>query len=256
LTDEHDDRQLSAELRSLIDRHTPARLFVDRRAPSYATSTQLRLRQDHALAVDAVQRELDWHAAWPAELIREHGIFELRSSALDKSEYLLRPDRGRVLSDQSRESLRDIAGPASDVQFIIGDGLSATAVATQIPNLLPALLAQARERRWAIGPVFVVRYCRVGLMNEIGEILRPEVVVLLIGERPGLATDQSLSAYLAYRPDSTHSDAQRNLISNIHPRGVATADAVERIIRFVELLRVRRCSGFEVKEPDRDHPGR
>lgn len=252
MTDEHEHRLRSQDLRELIDRHTPARLFVDRRAPSYATSTQLQLRQDHALAVDAVQKELDWRAAWPEQLIQELGIFELSSSVQDKSEYLLRPDRGRILSNPSRETLRTHARQAIDVQFVIGDGLSAAAVATQIPDLLPMLITQARIRRWAVGPVFVVRYCRVALMNEIGEILRPEVVLLLIGERPGLATAQSLSAYLAYRPDPTHSDAQRNLISNIHPRGVTTADAAERIIRFVELLRMRRCSGFELKEPGRD----
>jgi ethanolamine ammonia-lyase small subunit len=131
---------------------------------------------------------------------------------------------------------------------VIGDGLSALAVATQAPSLLDRLDGAARERGWSFGRPFVVRYCRVGVMNDVGELLAPAVVVLLIGERPGLATAESLSAYLAYRPRIGHTDADRNLVSNIHARGVSTDDAARRIVALVEQFRAARCSGVTVKE--------
>jgi ethanolamine ammonia-lyase small subunit len=135
-----------------------------------------------------------------------------------------------------------------DLQIVIGDGLSATAVGAQVPALLPALTNEAAQRGWRIGQPFAVRYCRVGLLNHIGDLLDPVVAVLLIGERPGLATAESLSAYLAYRPRPGHTDAQRNLISNIHARGVSCADAVRRILALAEKMRTTQSSGVAVKE--------
>jgi ethanolamine ammonia-lyase small subunit len=99
-----------------------------------------------------------------------------------------------------------------------------------------------------MGRVFFVRHCRVGVLNDVGDLLRPEVVVLLIGERPGLATAESLSAYMAYRPCAGHTDAQRNLISNIHERGVPPAQAAPRILALAEQMRRLNTSGIEVKE--------
>jgi len=131
---------------------------------------------------------------------------------------------------------------------VIGDGLSVTAVTTQVPPLLPLIVEQARQRGWKIGQSFVVHYCRVGVMNEIGELLRPKVVLLLIGERPGLATAESLSAYMAFRPYSGHSDANRNLISNIHARGVSVEAAATRIVNLAAEMMRMELSGVEVKE--------
>jgi ethanolamine ammonia-lyase small subunit len=135
-----------------------------------------------------------------------------------------------------------------DLQIVIGDGLSVTAVRAQVPNLLPQIVRQALARGWALGQPFAVRYCRVGIMNIVGELLRPKVVVLLIGERPGLATAESLSAYMAFRPLSGHSDAQRNLISNIHPRGVLHEAATMRIIGLAKQMILRQISGVQLKE--------
>jgi ethanolamine ammonia-lyase small subunit len=134
------------------------------------------------------------------------------------------------------------------LQVVIGDGLSATAAAVQVPRLLPLLRQGAGERGWRFGRPFVVRHCRVGVMNDVGEVLAPAVVVLLVGERPGLATAESLSAYLAYRPRSGHTDAQRNLISNIHTRGVGPDEAVGRVLALAARLRDARASGVAVKE--------
>ncbi len=132
---------------------------------------------------------------------------------------------------------------------MIGDGLSAAAVATQVPALLPALLTSAAEAGWSIGQPFAVRQCRVGVMNDIGDLLHPTVIVLLIGERPGLATAESLSTYLAHRPRSGHTDADRNLLSNIHHRGITPAQAVERITGLAQAMHTLGISGVSIKEP-------
>jgi ethanolamine ammonia-lyase small subunit len=170
--------------------------------------------------VDAV------HASWTLlprsrpELIDSLLLFPTQSRASSKAEYLLRPGLGRKLSEDSRSQIRERCPVGRDFQIVVGDGLSAAAVAAQVPRLLPLLIRGAQERGWSVGRPFVVRYCRVGVLNDVGELLDPAVVVLLIGERPGLATAESLSAYLAYRPRPGDTDARRNLISNIHTRGV------------------------------------
>jgi ethanolamine ammonia-lyase small subunit len=123
-----------------------------------------------------------------------------------------------------------------------------TAVSSQVPSLLPLLAEKAQTHEWKIGQPFAVHYCRVGIMNDVGESLKPKVVVLLIGERPGLATAESLSAYMAYQPRPGHSDANRNLISNIHSRGVKTEAAVARIIALADQMLRRHTSGVELKE--------
>lgn len=119
---------------------------------------------------------------------------------------------------------------------------------TQVPELLPLLEAGARQRGWRTGQAFFVRYCRVGVVNEVGELLDPAVVVLLIGERPGLATAESLSAYLAYRPRSGHTDAQRNLVSNIHAQGVGLTEAASRILALAGQMIDLKTSGITIKE--------
>ena len=119
----------------------------------------------------------------------------------------------------------------------------------QVPALLPRLDEEARRRGWSFGQPFFVRYCRVGVLNDIGDILDPEVVVLLIGERPGLATAEGLSAYFAYRPRPGYTDARRNLISNIHSHSVGHEERRgEVIIALAENLRRRQTSGVAVKE--------
>jgi ethanolamine ammonia-lyase small subunit len=168
--------------------------------------------------------------------------------AAGKEQYLLRPDLGRQLSDVAREAVRACCPRGTDLQVAIGDGLSAAAVAAQVPALLPLLAEEARRRGWTFGRPFFIRHCRVGVLNDLGELLDPAVVVLLIGERPGLATALSLSAYLAYRPRAGHTDAQRNLVSNIHSRGVSHADASKRIFLIAQKMRQMQASGVAVKE--------
>jgi ethanolamine ammonia-lyase small subunit len=227
---------------------TPARLFLGRAGTSYRTSDQLTLRADHAAAQDAVHARLDLEAGPLAPLVDRFGLFAVDSAAADRTGYLRRPDLGRRLSTAAREEVTKRCPAGADLQVAIGDGLSAAAVDRQVPALLPALLDAAREAGWSVGQVFAVRNARVGLLNEIGELLRPGAVVLLIGERPGLATAESLSAYLAWRPRPGHTDADRNLISNIHPRGVSIPAAVTRILALIAAMRAAGTSGVLVKE--------
>jgi ethanolamine ammonia-lyase small subunit len=227
---------------------TPARIFVGRTGLAYPTATQLDLRRDHAFALDAVHAEIDVTRDLGVELVEHFQLFEARTQADSKHPFLMRPDLGRVLASRSRDEVLRNCPKAAALQVVIGDGLSAAAVAAQLPRLLPFLAEGAKERGWSFGRPFVVRYCRVGVMNDIGELLVPVVVVLLIGERPGLATAESLSAYLAYRPRPGHTDAQRNLISNIHGQGVSPEDAAPRILALAEKMMQLRTSGVAVKE--------
>lgn len=238
---------LPAALQALRLR-TPARLIVGRAGASYRTETQLQLREDHAAAVDAVRAELDLTRDLGAEFVDRFRLFEVTTAATDKAQFLQRPELGRMLSDPARVTIAQKCPSGMDLQVAIGDGLSAAAVTAQVPALLPLLEAGAKERGWTFGQPFVIRHCRVGVLNDLGAALDPVVVVLLIGERPGLASSESLSAYMAFRPRPGHTDAERNLISNIHARGIDPRVAAERILALAEQLMRAQTSGVAIKE--------
>jgi ethanolamine ammonia-lyase small subunit len=240
-------RGFSETLRRIRER-TPARIFLGRAGAAYRTSTQMDLREAHAAARDAVRAELDLQSVFGAEFLERWKLFEVATEACSKEEYLLQPELGRRLAESARKQLKKCCSRGNDVQIAIGDGLSVTAVAAQVPPLLPLLVEGARTRGWTLGQSFVIRHCRVGVLNDIGELLAPQVAVLLIGERPGLATAESLSAYMAYRPNKTHSDANRNLISNIHGRGLTPQAAAERILNLAAQMMRQQTSGFSVRE--------
>ncbi|MGA2354472.1 MAG: ethanolamine ammonia-lyase subunit EutC [Terriglobales bacterium] len=236
------------EIIKKVRAQTPARLLAGRSGAAYRTNTQLELREAHASARDAVRTELDLVTSLGEDFVRNWNLFEVSSQAPTKDEYLLRPDLGRHLSKLSREELSRCCTTGNDLQIVIGDGLSVTAVASQVPRVLPLLTEGAKLRRWSFGQTFAIRHCRVGILNEIGELLKPQVVVLLIGERPGLATAESLSAYMAYQPKADHTDANRNLVSNIHPRGVTAEHAAQRILNLAASMMTTKTSGYQLRE--------
>lgn len=227
---------------------TPARLLAGRSGAAYRTNTQLELREAHAAARDAVRAEFDLVTSLGKDFVGKWTLLGVSSQAATKDEYLLRPDLGRHLSKASREEISRHCTTGNDFQIVIGDGLSVTAIAAQVPSLLPLLTERAKLRGWTIGQLFAIRHCRVGILNEIGELLKPKVAVLLIGERPGLATVESLSAYMAYRPKATDTDANRNLISNIHARGINTDKAAERILNLAASMMKNKTSGYQLRE--------
>jgi len=236
------------ELVRKIRARTPARILVGRAGPAYRTETQLQLREDHAAARDAVRAELDATTAFGPDFLEKWKLFEVHTRASSKDEYLQHPSLGRAFSDASRAEIGRRCTTDQDVQIAVGDGLSVPAIGAQVPRLLPLLVAGALARGWSVGHTFIIHRCRVGIVNEIGELLRPRVVLLLIGERPGLATAESLSGYMAFQPDRTHSDANRNLISNIHSRGLSAEEAAARILNLCAQMLRLRISGVALKE--------
>jgi ethanolamine ammonia-lyase small subunit len=231
-----------------IRERTPARILIGRAGAGYATATQIELRAAHAAASDAVQTEFELEGSFSGDFKQQWRLFEVCTCASSKSEYLLRPDLGRRLNQSACELVQNRCPRQAGLQIVIGDGLSVTAVSAQVPLLLPLLVEGAQKLGWSVGQPFVIRHCRVGVLNHVGELLQPKVVVLLIGERPGLATAESLSAYMGYRPQAGHTDADRNLISNIHGRGVLPEQAATRILRLAEQMMKKQMSGAQVKE--------
>jgi ethanolamine ammonia-lyase small subunit len=231
-----------------IRARTPARLLAGRAGAAYRTDTQLELREAHAAARDSVRAELNLESAFGAAFIKEWGLFDAYTEAAYKDQFLLRPDLGRRFSAASRTEILQRCPSGDDLQIVVGDGLSVAAICAQVPRLLPLLHEESRPRGWSVGQTFVIHHCRVGILNEIGGLLNPTVAVLLIGERPGLATAERLSAYMAYRPRRHHSDADRNLISNIHSRAVSTSEAVIRILNLAAKMMTVRISGSTLRE--------
>jgi ethanolamine ammonia-lyase small subunit len=231
-----------------IRERTPARIFVQRGA-SYSTQMGLELRAARANAVDAVWADFDYQKDLPPDFVTRYKLFQVSSQAESKSQFLLRPDLGRKLSDAAKHLVAERCYKTPDVQFVIGDGLSGAALTEQLPALFPLLVERANTHGWMIGSSLVVRYCRVGIMNDVGDLLTPRVIVLLIGERPGLAAAASLSAYMAYQPNSSHTDADRNLVSNIQAHGLRAEEAAERITNLISQMLTQKRSGTTLKEP-------
>src|SRR5450755_2725992 len=169
------------EIVKKVRAQTPARLLAGRSGAAYRTNTQLELREAHAAARDAVRAELNLLANLGDDFVRKWNLFEVCSRAASKDEYLLRPDLGRQLNEASREQVHRRCASRQDLQVVIGDGLSVKAVAAQVPELLPLLSEGAKSRGWSLGPIFLIRHCRVGILNELGALLSPSVALLLIG---------------------------------------------------------------------------
>jgi len=251
MKDEKRTELAASELPEIVRKmraRTPARLLAGRAGAAYRTGTQLELREAHAAARDAVRDELRCQEMLGSPFLEKWNLFEVSTKATAKDEYLLRPELGRHFDERAFAELQQRCSTGNDLQIAIGDGLSVSAVTAQIPALLPLLSEGARQRQWTIGQVLVIHHCRVGILNEIGELLRPRVAVLLIGERPGLATAESLSAYMAYEPRRSHTDAERNVISNIHARGLTIEQAAGRILKLAEEMMRARVSGCRLKE--------
>jgi ethanolamine ammonia-lyase small subunit len=225
----------STELPSLLSAaraRTPARVFRGRLDDGYTTASHLALRADHAAARDAVHAALDLEGPELGPVVAEHDVLALESTGEDH-----------------RTRLREQGTHAADLQVLIGDGLSAAAVNAQVPGVLGPLLDGARSRGWSGGRTLAIRHCRVGLLNDFGDILESELRVLFVGERPGLATAKSLSAYVALRPRTGQTDADRNLISNIHDGDTPAAEGARRLLALLDAIHAAGRSGVTVKEP-------
>jgi ethanolamine ammonia-lyase small subunit len=228
----YDPRTMPEMLKS-----TPARIAVGRTGPRYKTNTMLRFRADHAAAKDAVVSEVD------PTLLAELGIFELASKAPDKPTFLQRPDLGRTLSEEARAELGKRIGKAPTLVIIYGDGLSAAAINQHLRTFHGALVPALAARGIAHAPAFFVRRSRVKIMDEIARLVGAQAALFVCGERPGLGFADSLSAYYIYQPAAGATDADREVISNINPRGRPPADAARDVAAAVERILREKKSG-------------
>jgi ethanolamine ammonia-lyase small subunit len=234
-----------------LRRHTAARIALGRSGGSLPTHAQLGFALDHALARDAVHAPFDADAL-AAELCELHpNPLVLGSAARDRLTYLQRPDLGRKLSDHSvvRLSAHDAKSPP-DLVVVVSDGLSALAAQRQAAPLLGALLPRLRTAGFALAPLCVVKYGRVALMDEIGALLHAQIALMLIGERPGLGTPDSLGAYLVFAPRADRTNADRNCVSNIRTAGLPPAAAAEKIAALLIAARTLKLSGVGLKESE------
>ena len=183
------------------------------------------------------------------EALRSRGleILRLASAARDHRTYLLRPDLGRELDEASRERLAPLAGDY-DIVFVVADGLSARAVSSHAIALLDEATPAFQQGSWKLAPVVVVEQGRVAIGDQIGEILGAKLVAVLIGERPGLSSPDSLGVYLTFAPRVGRNDAERNCLSNIRSRGMSYSEAAQRLFYLCNEARRRNLTGVELKD--------
>lgn len=221
---------------------TPARVALGAAGCSLPTREVLSFQLAHARARDAVQAALDTRAM-AAEL---NGI-AVHSAARDRATYLRRPDLGRRLDAESLSVVRGRRG-AFDAVFVVADGLSASAVERHAAPVLKLVMSRLDPAAWRIGPVVVVAQGRVAVGDEIGCEAGAEMAVVLIGERPGLSSPDSLGIYLTWQPRPGRTDAERNCISNIHGAGLSYPEAVHKLLFLMAEARSRRLSGVQLRE--------
>ena len=233
LTENPENKEAFARLK----KKTPARLGSGRAGPRYKTLTMLRFRADHAAAQDAVFSQVS------EDFPKEHGMVAVQTRCTDKDMYLTRPDLGRCFDSQTQNAIRTALPRAPRVQIVVGDGLSSAAITANAPDCLAALQDGLKLRGIETGPVLFVRYCRVGAGDAVGDITDCELVCVLVGERPGLVTDKSMSAYLTYRPHTGISESARTVVSNIHAQGTPAVEAGAHIAELIETILKRQVSG-------------
>jgi len=220
--------------------HTTALLGIGHVGTRYATDVVLQFQAELAVAHAAVAAEL------PEEWAEEHGLLSLRSRVRDHREFLLRPDLGRRLDEESLARLRSQAERDVDVQLIVADGLSAVACAGSGEELLVHLQRECETRGLRVGSPVCAKFARVWLEDEIGQEVRARVAVIILGERPGLGTGDGLSAYLVYEPRIGKTDGDRNMMSNIHPRGTPPEQAARRLALLIDAMLKQGTSGVDL----------
>ena len=216
---------------------TPARLGSGRAGPRYKTVTMLRFRADHAAAQDAVFSEA------PEDFAKGNGMTEVRTRCRDKEEYLTRPDLGRCFDEHNAKVIRGVIPGTPRVQLVVGDGLSSAAITANAMDCLEAIREGLKLRGIDPGTPIFVRYCRVGAGDAIGDITGCELVCMLVGERPGLVTDKSMSAYITYMPRTGVSESSRTVVSNIHAQGTPAVEAGAHIAQLLETILKKKVSG-------------
>ena len=216
---------------------TPARLGMGKAGPRYKTLTMLRFRADHAAAQDAVFSQV------PEDFAPRHGLTPVKTRCKDKEEYLSRPDLGRCFDEENQKAIKSAVPNPPKVQIVVGDGLSSAAIMANAPDCMAAIQDGLKGRNIDMGQPLFVRYCRVGAGDAIGDVTGCELVCVLVGERPGLVTDKSMSIYITYKPHPGVSESSRTVISNIHAQGTPAVEAGAFAAELIEKILNKKVSG-------------
>lgn len=220
---------------------TPARIGTGRAGARYKTKTMLRVRADHAAAQDTVFSDV------PESFVKEHQMIPVQTLCKDKDEYLTRPDLGRRFSPEAKQVIEKVCGKNPQVLIIVGDGLSSAAIEANVGDMVPALKQGLETYGIHTGDVLFIKYARVGAMDDIGEMTGAKVICMLVGERPGLVTAESMSAYIAYEPRHGIAESKRTVISNIHRGGTYPAEAGAHAAELISKMLEKKASGIDLK---------
>ena len=237
LVDDPVDREAYLEMKA----KTPARLGSGRAGARYKTITALRMRADHAAAQDSVFSDVS------EEFIKRNNFIPIKTMCNDKDEYVTRPDLGRKFSKETTELIKEKCDKNPKVQIMVGDGLSSAAIEANVEDILPSIEQGLKMYGLNVGPILFVKYCRVPAMDAVGEATGADVVCLLVGERPGLVTAESMSAYIAYKPKVGMPEAKRTVISNIHKGGTTAVEAGAHIAELIKTMLEKKASGIDLK---------
>ena len=231
------DAPAQKEKYAALKQRTPARLGMGRAGARYKTLTMLRFRADHAAAQDAVFSQL------PEDFGEKNGLIPVQTRCKDKDEYLTRPDLGRCFDEENQKKIRAAVSGTPRVQLVVGDGLSGAAIAANAMDCAQAIRDGLKLKGIELGQGIFVRYCRVGAGDAVGDVTGCELVCVLVGERPGLVTDKSMSCYLTYKPHTGVSESARTVVSNIHAQGTPAVEAGAHIATLIETILQKKVSG-------------
>lgn len=221
---------------------TPARLGVGKAGARYKTATMLRVRADHAAAQDSVFSDVS------EDFVKKNNFVFVKTLCKDKDEYLTRPDLGRRFDTKELDIIRKTCGNNPKVLVVVGDGLSSAAIEANAENAVKAIKQGLERYSINIGEILFIKYARVGAMDAIGEVTNADVICMLVGERPGLVTAESMSAYITYKPKLGIAEAKRTVISNIHKGGTTAVEAGAHASELIKLMLDKKASGIDLKK--------
>ena len=236
------DNPVNPDAYLALKARTPARIGLGRAGARYRTETMLRFRADHAAAQDSVFSDI------PDTFAAQNGLVPVQTKCKDKDEYLTRPDLGRRFDEENQHIIQKTCGTNPQILLVIGDGLSSTAIETNAMDCAKAIRQGLRAAGTELGDSLFVRFCRVGASDHIGSLTGAELVCLLVGERPGLVTAESMSAYITYQPRIGVPESARTVVSNIHRQGTPAVEAGAHIASLLLEILKRKCSGVAFRQ--------
>lgn len=227
-----------------LKQRTPARLGLGRCGARYRTQSMLRFRADHAAARDSV-----FSLVAPRVYEENHWTF-VQTMCQDKDQYLTRPDLGRRFDETNQQVIRQTCGTDAKVLLVVGDGLSSNAITANGADCARAIEEGLKTYGISIGNILFIQYARVGAMDHIGALTGAELICMLVGERPGLVTSESMSAYLTYQPRPGIAESKRTVVSNIHRQGTPAVEAGAHIAELMVRMLEQKASGVDLRQRD------